>query len=97
MIECREGHVRLTVYVQPGAAKTEWVGLHGDAIKVRLQAPPVEGRANACLIEFIARWTEVPKSAVRILSGDTARRKKIAVEDPHGSVCIKLRQLLGGD
>jgi uncharacterized protein (TIGR00251 family) len=65
--------VSLRLHVQPGAKKTEIAGLHGDALKIRLAAPPVDGKANACLIEFIARQLGVAKSAVELLSGETSR------------------------
>lgn len=94
MIEHHNGQVIVAIYVQPGATKTEWVGMHGNAVKIRLQAPPVDGRANACLIEFVAKWAEVPKTAVKILSGDNARHKRIAVKDVQGKVSLKLKQLL---
>jgi uncharacterized protein (TIGR00251 family) len=69
--------VSLRLHVQPGAKKTEIAGLHGDALKVRLAAPPVDGKANACLIEFIARQLGVAKSAVELLSGETSRSKRL--------------------
>jgi uncharacterized protein (TIGR00251 family) len=65
----------LTLHVQPGARRTEVVGPHGDALKIRLAAPPVDGKANAALIEFVADRLGVPKSALRLVSGQTARRK----------------------
>jgi uncharacterized protein (TIGR00251 family) len=65
----------LTLHVQPGARRTEVAGVHGDALKIRLAAPPVDGKANAALIEFIAARLTLPKSAVRLVSGQTSRRK----------------------
>ena len=57
-------HATLTLHIQPGARKTEVVGLHGDALKIRLAAPPVDGKANAALIAFIADRLGLAKSAV---------------------------------
>ena len=69
----------LTLHIQPGAKKTEVVGLHGDALKIRLAAPPVDGKANATLIEFVAERLGVAKSAVQLRSGHTSRRKVLEV------------------
>lgn len=72
----------LTLHIQPGAKKTEIAGLHGDALKIRLAAPPVDGKANAALIAFVAQRLEVAKSAVILKSGQTSRRKVLEVADP---------------
>jgi len=71
---------RIAVYVQPRASKTVVAGMHGDCIKIRLAAPPVDGAANAALIEFIAERLGIAKSRVRVVSGATSRRKLIEVE-----------------
>ncbi|MEO8409728.1 MAG: DUF167 domain-containing protein [Propionivibrio sp.] len=69
----------LTLHLQPGAKNTEIVGLHGDALKIRLTALPVDGKANAALIAFIAARLGVAKSAVELLSGHASRRKLLVV------------------
>lgn len=74
-----EEGVTLTLYIQPGAKKTEVVGLHGEALKIRLHAPPVEGQANAQLIAFLALHLAVPKRAVTLLSGEASRAKRVRV------------------
>ena len=71
--------VTLRLHIQPGARKTEVAGLHGEALKIRLAAPPVDGKANACLIAFLAERFGVAKSAVSLLSGDTSRVKRVHV------------------
>lgn len=71
--------VTLRLHIQPGAKKTEIVGLHGEALKIRLAAPPIDGKANACLLAFIAERLGVGKSAVSLLSGDTSRAKRVHV------------------
>lgn len=72
--------VILRLHVQPGAKKTDIAGLHGDALKIRLAAPPVDGKANACLIGFIAERLGVAKSAVCLVSGDTSRAKRLRID-----------------
>lgn len=66
--------------VVPRARVTEVVGRHGDAVRIRVAAPPVNGAANDALVRFIARRLEVPRSAVSIASGDASRRKTVIVE-----------------
>ena len=69
----------LTLHIQPGAKKTEVAGEHGDALKIRLAAPPVDGKANAALIAFVADRLGVAKSTVTLKSGQTSRRKVLEV------------------
>lgn len=69
----------LALHVQPGAKRTEVAGIHGEALKIRLAAPPVDGKANACLVEFIAATLGVAKHRVSLVAGQTSRTKKIAV------------------
>jgi uncharacterized protein (TIGR00251 family) len=77
-----EGRALLTLHVQPGAKKTEVAGLYGDALKIRLAAPPVDGKANATLISFVADRLGLAKSAVHLKSGQTSRRKVLEVMAP---------------
>lgn len=69
--------VLIDVMIQPRSSHDETVGLHGDAIKIKLTAPPVEGKANAALIAFLAKKLGVPKSSISIVRGKSARRKTI--------------------
>ena len=71
--------VTLRLHIQPGAKKTEIVGMHGEALKIRLAAPPVDGKANACLLAFLAARLGVARSAVSLLSGDASRAKRVHV------------------
>lgn len=71
--------VRLVLHVRPGAATTGLSGRHGDALAVRLAAPPVDGKANEALVEYIAAVLGVPRRAVTIISGASARRKIVDV------------------
>jgi uncharacterized protein len=70
----------LDLYVQPGAKRSEFAGQHGERIKLRLAAPPVEGKANAALIEFLAEYFGVPRRNVTIVSGLKSRSKRVAIE-----------------
>jgi uncharacterized protein len=72
---------RIEIYVQPRASKTEIAEMHDGRLKVRLAAPPIDGAANAALIEFIAARLQIAKSRVRIVAGATGRRKVVEVED----------------
>jgi hypothetical protein len=72
--------VRIAVHVQPRARRTELVGRHGDSLKIRLAAPPVDGAANDALVRFLAERLGVPRSAVRIASGAGSRTKVVAVD-----------------
>src|SRR5215468_6374509 len=78
-IQERDGTATFSVRVQPRASKDEIAGEMGGALKVRLRAPAVENRANEALIQFLAQLLKTPKSAVRILSGDRSRTKRIEV------------------
>ena len=67
------------VRVQPGASKNEIVGVQEDALKIKISAPPVQGKANKALIGFLAKELGVKKSEVEIISGHTSKIKKIKV------------------
>jgi len=69
----------LTVHVQPGAKRTEIVGEHGDALKIRLAAPPVDGKANEALLSYLAEKLSVGRRAVELRSGMTSRRKVVSI------------------
>jgi len=75
----RDGALVVAVRVQPRASRDEVVGEMGGALKVRLQAPAVENRANDALCEYLAALLKTPKSAVRILSGERSRIKRIQI------------------
>jgi uncharacterized protein (TIGR00251 family) len=69
----------LAIHTQPGAKKNEVAGVHGDALKIRVAAPPVEGRANAALAAFIAKSLGVPRNSVTVVKGESSRRKTVLV------------------
>ena len=70
---------QLDLLVQPRAARTELVGLHDGRLKLRLTAPPVEGAANTALVGFLAGRLDLPRSALRVASGSTGRRKTLSI------------------
>lgn len=72
--------VRISVHVQPRASKTEIVGLHGTALKVRLHSPPVDGAANDELVAFLAKSFGVAKRAVRVVAGQSSRGKTVEID-----------------
>jgi hypothetical protein len=85
--------VTLRLHIQPGAKKTEVAGLYGETLKIRLAAPPVDGKANASLIAFLADRLGVAKAAVSLVSGDTSRAKRVRVSGVEPSL---VRDRLGG-
>lgn len=74
--DTKDGAV-LAVHVQPNAVRTECVGLHGDAVKIRIAAPPVDGAANDELIRYVAGRCGIPRANVAIQSGAEGRRKRL--------------------
>jgi uncharacterized protein (TIGR00251 family) len=74
-----EGCIRLAVQIMPNAKKSEVLGLFDDVLKIRLQAQPIDGKANDALIRYLAKLLDVPKSAVFLTHGHTSRRKIIEV------------------
>lgn len=73
------GGVRLRLRVQPRASREELAGLAGDAIRIRLTAPPVDGAANEALVRFLASRLEVSRSAVELVGGRSGRSKLVEV------------------
>lgn len=71
----------LDLHVQPGAARTEFAGEHGERLKVRVKGRAVDGKANEALVEFLAERYGVPRRAVRILAGLKSRRKRVLIEE----------------
>jgi len=72
--------VRLEVYIQPRASKTELAGLHDGVTKIRIAAPAVENAANRALIDFIAQHLGIAKRCVRVVSGGTSRKKLLEID-----------------
>jgi len=77
-----DGAIVMMLHVQPGAGRSEFAGMHGDALKLRLAAPPIEGKANAELIRFLADVFGVPQRNIVLLRGETSRAKTVRVIAP---------------
>ena len=80
LIRKTNGDILLAVHVQPGAKRTEYVGPHGDRAKIRLAAPPVDGKANQALVAWVAKQFGVRKGDVSIIRGHSSRQKVVAVQ-----------------
>jgi uncharacterized protein (TIGR00251 family) len=76
----RSSGVRFSVHVQPRASRSEVRGVHNGALRVRLQAPPVDGAANAALVQLLADSLGVPRRSVRVIAGESARLKIVDVD-----------------
>ncbi len=70
----------LAIKVIPNAPRTEIVGWLGDALKIKVHAPPVEGRANDALCEFLADHLDLPRRAITVVRGDTSRQKVLRID-----------------
>lgn len=92
-LQAQGENVVLTLHIQPGAKKTEVAGIHGDALKIRLAAPPVDGKANDALLAFVAQSLGLAKRNVVLLSGQTSRSKRVGV---NGVEIEQIRSLLLG-
>ena len=91
--DAKENILVLSVYVQPGASKSEIVGLHGDALKIRVAAPAVDGQASKSLIRFLAGALAIPQKSIRLTRGQQSRNKLIAISAP----LVNLESLLNVD
>ncbi len=81
----------LTVYVQPGAKQNQIVGWVGDEVKIRITAPPREGRANKALIDFLADRLGVPKTSIEIIRGMSMKMKQLEIPLSEPEVRAKLK------
>lgn len=77
-----DGDLILDCHLQPAARSDEFAGLHGERLKIRLTAPPVEGKANAHLMAFLAKAFGVSKREVSLISGELNRQKRVRISSP---------------
>lgn len=87
------GNLLLNLHIQPGAKLTGFAGLHGESMKLRLAAPPVDGKANAALVAFLAAFCGVPKGSVELVSGVTSRSKRVRIHTPGATAWARLLTL----
>lgn len=78
--QLKEDRLTLNVHVQPGAKRTEVIGLHGDALKIRVAAAAVEGQANTRLLEFLRKAFKVSASRISLKHGEHSRRKVVEIQ-----------------
>src|SRR5438477_13021848 len=74
------GGVELSVFCQPRAARSALIGMHGGALKVKVKAPPVEGRAIRALLELLSGVLAVPRGRLTLVSGEQSRNKRVRVD-----------------
>ena len=90
---CDGERIIMTLHIQPGARRTEVAGIHDGALKIKIAAPPVEGQANAKLLEFLKKEFDVPSSQVVLKQGSGGRRKVVEIQGSRRSP----EDLLGND
>jgi len=78
----QEGALLLHCQLQPRASKNELIGIHNHRLKIRITAPPVDGKANQHLMALIGKWFGTPKGKVSIVRGETGRQKTLLIKDP---------------
>jgi uncharacterized protein (TIGR00251 family) len=72
--------IALSLHCQPGAKQTKVAGLHDDCLKIALQAPPLENRANALLVAWLSKQLKVPQKQIQFISGQNSRKKRIEIQ-----------------
>ena len=85
--------ITLSLYIQPGSKKNEWVGIYDGLPKLKIAAQPIEGKANKEIIEFLSDYLGIPKSLISIKSGDTGRRKVVEIGINNEKIIEKLNSL----
>jgi uncharacterized protein (TIGR00251 family) len=86
--------ITFKIYVQPRSSQNTVAGIHGDALKIKLTAPPVDNAANKMCVKFLARCLDLPKSSIEIISGQTSRSKHILVKLKSGGLTEKTIKML---
>lgn len=80
--EWQDDKLILRIKVQPRASKDEIAEILGDSLKIRITAPPIDGKANQHLLAYLAKLFKVTKSRITLLSGETGREKRVSIDDP---------------
>ena len=79
MIEVIKGGVRLHLFIQPKASKNEVIGEHNGELKIKIKSPPVDGKANECVVEFMSQLFSCPKRDISIIRGEISRHKTVEI------------------
>lgn len=90
IVEHKDGVV-LLLHCQPGAKVSRVVGEHGDRLKISLNAPAVDNKANDVLVAFLSERLDQPRKQIELLSGQTSRQKRVLI---HGESIVRARQIL---
>ena len=98
-IQKNSNGIILKVFVQPRSSKNMIAGQHGDALKIKLTAPPVDDAANKMCVQYLAKCLKVPKSSIKIISGHTSRTKRLLLrykneKNASGSEQKRIRSLI---
>ena len=89
--------LQLKIYLQPGAKKSEIVGKHGDSIKIKVQSPPIDGKANEALINFLSEKLSISKSSISITAGLKSRFKTVCIKNYDEQCKIRIQKILNGE
>lgn len=81
-VRLEQDRLYLSLYLQPKASRDQFLGLHGEELRLAITAPPVDGQANAHLLKWLAKQCRVAKSQVRLLSGESSRHKQLVIASP---------------
>jgi len=81
-LNIKDDNFILNIYVQPKASQNKTLGIYNNAFKIKIKAPPVDGASNKECIKFLSKALKIPKSSVTILSGQSGRNKKLAINKP---------------
>lgn len=93
----RDASLFIHVYLQPRASSDQIVGIHADCLKIRLTAPPLEGRANKQLTEFLAKLFRVPLKQINIIKGEQSRKKWVKIDNPIDLQCYPFNEIKRSD
>lgn len=84
--------VEVAIYVQPNSSKTQVIGKHNGQLKIKIKAPPLDGKANTEVIEFFSKLLKIPKKRIHLLKGEKSREKKILIE---GTSLKSIQEIFG--
>jgi uncharacterized protein (TIGR00251 family) len=80
--------LKLRIFVQPNAKKNEVIGMHGEAVKIKIKALPVDGEANKAVVAFLSEILSIPRSGIRISHGESSRKKTVEIQTDETEIQI---------